>query len=146
LRDLNSVVIPRLGFTFFQNFLFKIFFPNFQNPGRSELSDTQGNFGTNPRVFGGKVWSTGHTSWPRRPAPGPFLTRSFPIAFYPLRVQHLCSGMVKFQGKERFSPFKSINSSLSLSLLFQSSCSSSPLPWIPSMLYPPLPPQGISHR
>jgi hypothetical protein len=36
-------------------------------------------------------------------------------------------------------PFKSLNSSPSPSLLFQSSCSSSPLPSIPSMLYPPLP-------
>jgi hypothetical protein len=35
-------------------------------------------------------------------------------------------------------PIKSLNSSPSPSLLFQSSCSSSPLPWIPSMLYPPL--------
>jgi hypothetical protein len=35
-------------------------------------------------------------------------------------------------------PLKSLNSSPSLSLLFQRSCSSSPLPWIPSMLYPPL--------
>jgi hypothetical protein len=35
-------------------------------------------------------------------------------------------------------PLKSLNSSPSPSLLFQSSCSSSPLPWIPSMLCPPL--------
>jgi hypothetical protein len=33
-------------------------------------------------------------------------------------------------------PLKLLNSSSSSSLLFQSSCSSSPLPWIPSMLCP----------
>jgi hypothetical protein len=46
-----------------------------------------------------------------RPTPRPSSTRSFPIAFYPLRAQHLCCGMVKFRGKEGFSPFKSLNSS-----------------------------------
>jgi transposase InsO family protein len=43
-------------------------------------------------------------------------------------------------------PLKSLNSSPSPSLLFQSSCSSCPLPWIPSIHYPPLPSQGRSHR
>jgi hypothetical protein len=80
------------------------------------------------------------------PAPGPFSTWSFPVAFYSLRDQRSYYGMVKFQGKEGFSPFKSFNSSPSPSLLFQSSCSSSPLPWIPSVLCPPLPPQGTSHQ
>jgi hypothetical protein len=55
-------------------------------------------------------------------------------------------GTVKFQGKEGFSHFKSLNSSPSPSLLFQNSYSSSPPPWIPSMLYPPLTTQGRSHR
>jgi hypothetical protein len=36
-----------------------------------------------------------------------------------LRAQHLCYGMVKFERKEGFSPFKLRNSSPSPSLLFQ---------------------------
>jgi hypothetical protein len=40
------------------------------------------------------------------PAPRHFSTRSFPIAFHPLRVQHAYCGTVKFRGKRRFSPFK----------------------------------------
>jgi hypothetical protein len=39
-------------------------------------------------------------------APRPFSTRSFLVAFYPLRAQHLCCGTVKFWGIEGFSPFK----------------------------------------
>jgi hypothetical protein len=78
--------------------------------------------------------------------PGHFSTRSFPVAFFPLRDHRAHCGTVNFHGKRGGSlPLKSINSSPSPSLLFQSSCSSSPLPWIPSMLYPPLLPQGRSH-
>jgi hypothetical protein len=81
-----------------------------------------------------------------RPSPRPLLSWSFSVAIYSLTDQRSYYGMVKFQGKEGFSPFKSLNSSPSPSLLFQRSCSPSPLPWIPSMLYPPLPPQGRSNR
>jgi hypothetical protein len=73
-----------------------------------------------------------------QPSPVPFSARSFPVAFYSLTDQCSYYGMVKFCAKEGFSPFKSLNSSPSPSLLFQNSCSSSPLPWIPSMLHPPL--------
>jgi hypothetical protein len=55
LHDLNSIVIPRLGFPFS-----KIFFSNFSFQiskirGKSEFSDLQGNFGKNPRISGDKV-------------------------------------------------------------------------------------------
>jgi hypothetical protein len=52
------------------------------------------------------------------PTPKAFLTQFFLIAFHPFRTQRLCCGMVKFQGKDGFSPFKSLNSSPSPSLLF----------------------------
>jgi hypothetical protein len=63
LRDLNSLVIPRLGFPFFKIFFSKFSFQNSKIRGRSELSGLQGNFGKNPRIFGGKVWPVCHTSW-----------------------------------------------------------------------------------
>jgi hypothetical protein len=44
----------------------------------------------------------------------------------------------KILRKRGVSPFKSLSSSPSPTLLFQSSCSSSPLPWILSVLCPPL--------
>jgi hypothetical protein len=73
--------------------------------------------------------------WPQflgtRHAPGPFSTLSFSVTFYSLRDQCSYYGMVKFRGKEGFSPFKPLNSSPSASLLFQNSYSSSPVPWDP---------------
>jgi hypothetical protein len=40
--------------------------------GWSELSDLQGNFEKNPRIFGDKVWLAGDTSWPPSLPLGPF--------------------------------------------------------------------------
>jgi hypothetical protein len=36
------------------------------------LSDLQGNFEKNPRIFGDKVWLAGDTSWPPSLPLGPF--------------------------------------------------------------------------
>jgi hypothetical protein len=52
----NSIVIPRLGFPFSKIFFSKFSFQIFKIRGRSELSDLQGNFGKNLRIFGDKVW------------------------------------------------------------------------------------------
>jgi hypothetical protein len=38
----------------------------------TELSDLQGNFGKNPRIFGDEVWPASHTSWPPGLPLGPF--------------------------------------------------------------------------
>jgi hypothetical protein len=69
------------------------------------LSDLHGNFGKNPRIFGAKCGQPA-TLFGCPAYPGPFSTRSFPVAFYALRAQPLCCGTVKFQGKEGFSPYK----------------------------------------
>jgi hypothetical protein len=64
LRDLNSIVIPRLGFPFFKISFSKFSFQICKIRGRSELSGLYGNFVKNPRMFGGIVWPAGHTCWP----------------------------------------------------------------------------------
>jgi hypothetical protein len=136
LRDLNSIVIPRLGFSFSKIFFSKFSFQISKIRGRSEFSDLQGNFGKIPEFLG----TTGHPAYPWA-----LFNSVFSVAFYSLRDQRSYYRTVKFRGKEGFSPFKSLNSSPSPSLLFQNSCSSSPLIWIPSMLCPRLLLQGRSH-
>jgi hypothetical protein len=43
------------------------------------MSDLQGNFGKNPRVFGDNVWLANHTSWPPGLPLGPFRLNLFPL-------------------------------------------------------------------
>jgi hypothetical protein len=52
LCDLNSVVIPRLGFPFSKIFFSKFSFQFSKIGDRNELSDLQGNFGKNPLTRG----------------------------------------------------------------------------------------------
>jgi hypothetical protein len=54
LRDLNSVVIPILGFPFSNIFFSKFSFQISKIRGRSELSDLHGNFGKIPEFLGTK--------------------------------------------------------------------------------------------
>jgi hypothetical protein len=54
LHDVNSVVIPRLGFPFSKIFFSKFSFQISKIRGRSELSDLHGNFGKIPEFLGTK--------------------------------------------------------------------------------------------
>jgi hypothetical protein len=62
LHDLNSIVIPRLGYPFSKIFFSKFYFQISKIRSRSELGDLYGNFGKNPRIFGDKVCRAGHPS------------------------------------------------------------------------------------
>jgi hypothetical protein len=75
LCDLNSVVIHRLGFPFL------FFFQISKFGDRNELSDLQGNFRKNPRIFGGEVWPNFLAA---RPALEPKLARYFPVGILSL--------------------------------------------------------------
>jgi hypothetical protein len=142
LRDLDSVVIPRLEFPFFQNFLSK-----FPKSGIGVTSVIyKGILGKIPEFFraayGRPATLLGHSAYP---------WALFDLIFSRCNLLIERSTFILWNGKiprrKRGSlPLKSLNSSPSPSLLLQSSCSSSPLPWIPSMLYPPLPPQGRFHH
>jgi hypothetical protein len=72
LRNLNSIVIPRLGFFFSKIFFSRFSFQISKIRGRSKSSDLQGNFGKNSKIFGDIVWPAGHSSWAPGMPLGPF--------------------------------------------------------------------------